>query len=99
MLVTLYDALIGKPGAIGALEEFRASMKALGVRIERLEDWEKAHLMEHQQRDQDSEEARRTLRGVLLGLAERAIVALAGAAVALGVAFQTFLQGGHPPAK
>lgn len=99
MIVELYDALIGKPGHIGALEEFRTSLTALGVRTTRLERREQAHLMYHEKQDQDRQEGSRDLRRLMYGLVERAVVAVVGGAVALYVAIQTFLQPPGPPGK
>ena len=93
----LYDALIGRPGQIGALEEFRASMTGMGVRVTRLEGWQGSHEVEHDQHKKRADQTRRDIGGVLLQLAERAVMAALGAAVALAVGLYSFLQGGNPP--
>lgn len=94
-LNALYDALIGAPGKVGALEEMRMTLAALSVRVTGLELGLKNHEAEHDEEQRRDDETRKSIGGVLLRLAERAIVAAVSALVALIVALQTFLQGGQ----
>jgi len=88
----LYDALIGSPGTIGALEEFRADIREMKVRANTLDRLYEAHLQQHVKDDENAEKDKRTIRDVLLRLAERAVVAIVAAAMSVYVAAQTFLQ-------